>query len=655
MATKTTKRALILGVISLFVCFTMLIGTTYAWFTDSVTSSGNVIKTGTLEVTLKYSAKPPVAVDGKIEDAAEWQDASQDAIFEYGNWEPGYTQVRYVKVENEGTLDLKFMLNIVPNAKAEGVDLADVIDVYIANEIVASVKRNLEGLTYVGTLADLIADPDGAAYGVLYADDADKAGKTFEAYTIVLKMQETAGNEYQGKSVGGGFIVQLLATQLASEKDDIGADYDENATYPIVAKKNVTDNTVDNVLETSDGSKLTIPAGAPLGTYDFVISNKNITDNGDGTSTLSMNMNLKLNGVDVEYDGNTVYTVETYVGEGKRIIDVTHNGESILFTADAGTATYYVGSFSPFTIVYDEFRTVTGLSGSGTEEDPYLINDYYDLCWFRDDVNTYTSDRSNQYVGKYVKLTADINLAGEQWEPIGSNSVGDHMSFMGTFDGDGHTISNLYIYAESGNLGFFAYTGSYAEWESATVKNINFVNIDVSTEVTDHWTAGHGDYVGGVIANAGGNTVVENVNVSGDIYISGCAYVGGIVGHGYPRVNNCSVTANDGSYILSGYWCAGGIVGYFGEGATIANSSVAGLGEDGLRIWGCYGAAAAICGYAGDGVNGDNLYASNVEISGADYCLGYIFGASGTLTNSSFDNVRLPDGVSISDAEMLNK
>ena len=55
MATKTTKRALFMSVIALFVCFTMLIGTTYAWFTDSVTSTGNIIKTGTLDVTLEYT------------------------------------------------------------------------------------------------------------------------------------------------------------------------------------------------------------------------------------------------------------------------------------------------------------------------------------------------------------------------------------------------------------------------------------------------------------------------------------------------------------------------------------------------------------------------------------------------------------------------
>ena len=65
----------------------MLLGTTYAWFTDSVTSTGNIIKTGTLEVTMEYSDE---LLDA---DSKDWKDASKGAIFSYDNWEPGYTQV----------------------------------------------------------------------------------------------------------------------------------------------------------------------------------------------------------------------------------------------------------------------------------------------------------------------------------------------------------------------------------------------------------------------------------------------------------------------------------------------------------------------------------------------------------------------------------
>ena len=222
---KTTKRALFSSVIALLVCFTMLLGTTFAWFTDSVTSSGNIIQTGTLDVSLEH-ADTVLGVDDE-----GWTDASTGAIFNYSNWEPGYTAVKYVKIENEGSLDLKFILNIIPNNAAEEVNLADVIEVYMVSGAVAVDRDALttDSDAYVGNLTSLMNETDGAAHGVLYAD-ATK-GNVYEIYTIALKMSTSAGNEYMGKNVGGGFAVQLLATQLASESDSFDNGYDAGAKY----------------------------------------------------------------------------------------------------------------------------------------------------------------------------------------------------------------------------------------------------------------------------------------------------------------------------------------------------------------------------------------------------------------------------------------
>ncbi len=297
----------------------------------------------------------------------------------------------------------------------------------------------------------------------------------------------------------------------------------------------------------------------------------------------------------------------------------------------------------------EDVLKMRSLQGTGTAENPYIINNLNDLKWFRDDVNTYTSDRSNQYVGKYVKLTDDIDLdedgdgVGEEWEPIGQNTVGDHAAFLGTFDGGGYTISNLYVDSTQQNAGFFASTGSYLESEKAVVKNITFNNVNVYS---------NSSHVGGVIGNAGGNTYVDNVHITGDIYVKGHAYVGGIVGHGYPKVSNCSVTANSGSNIHCNYWSVGGIVGYGGEGGTkITNSFVKGLGEKGLSIRGASGGAAAICGNPRTGVTAENVWAENVHITGANYASGYLMGNNGgTIINGSVTNVTLGDGIEAADA-----
>ena len=81
--TKNTKRALLSSVLALFLCFAMLLGTTYAWFTDSVTSASNIIQTGTLDVSLEHADEALTDVND-----SKWVDASTGAIFNYSNWEP---------------------------------------------------------------------------------------------------------------------------------------------------------------------------------------------------------------------------------------------------------------------------------------------------------------------------------------------------------------------------------------------------------------------------------------------------------------------------------------------------------------------------------------------------------------------------------------
>ena len=89
---KYTKRALFGSVIALILCCAMLMGTTFAWFTDSVTSSSNIIASGNLKVGLYY-ADGTQAVPATKDD---WTDARNGAIFANDQWEPGYTEVRHI-------------------------------------------------------------------------------------------------------------------------------------------------------------------------------------------------------------------------------------------------------------------------------------------------------------------------------------------------------------------------------------------------------------------------------------------------------------------------------------------------------------------------------------------------------------------------------
>lgn len=221
---KSIKRALLSSVIALLVCFSMLVGTTFAWFTDSVTSSGNIIQTGTLNVGMYWA-------EGDVDPASvTWTDASEGAIFNNDKWEPGYVEAKHLKVTNEGTLALKFKLVIVPNGEVS--ELADVIDVYYLDSATQVTREALATATPVGTLRDMIEDPDGAAYGYLLAEDeSTEEIESVKTVTIAFKMRETTGNEYQNKSIGTDFSIQLLATQYTYEEDGLDNQYDYDATY----------------------------------------------------------------------------------------------------------------------------------------------------------------------------------------------------------------------------------------------------------------------------------------------------------------------------------------------------------------------------------------------------------------------------------------
>ena len=221
-------RTLVGSLVAIVICFTMLLGTTYAWFTDSISSTNNIIKTGNLKVNAYWmeATKDPTT--------DTWTKFSDAAIFNNDKWEPGYVEAKHLKVTNEGSLAFEYKLAIEPNG--EVTDLADVIDVYyFATATMLSARSEVETGAYVGTLADLIADPDGAAYGILLPEGADTTNanevEKEVAVTIAFKMKEGLGNEYQGKSIGSTFDIVVYATQYEFEKDSFGNDYDKDAIF----------------------------------------------------------------------------------------------------------------------------------------------------------------------------------------------------------------------------------------------------------------------------------------------------------------------------------------------------------------------------------------------------------------------------------------
>lgn len=213
---KSTKRALISSVLSLVLCMSMLIGTTFAWFTDNVSSANNKIVAGNLKVDLELLNK----------ETNVWNSVKTDKtpIFDYELWEPGYVDVKILKVENEGNLALKWKAQFVSSAELTG--LADVIDVYVKEGVDAypANRDDIKDWTKVGTVSQFVNTIETTTTGELEANKSETLG-------IALKMQESAGNEYQGMDLGGTFDIVVTATQLTAEDDSFDNQYDVNAEF----------------------------------------------------------------------------------------------------------------------------------------------------------------------------------------------------------------------------------------------------------------------------------------------------------------------------------------------------------------------------------------------------------------------------------------
>ena len=383
---KKTKRALFSSLVALLVCFSMLLGTTFAWFTDSVTSTGNVIQTGTLNVEMYWA-------EGKSNPSADdtvWMDASNGAIFNNDKWEPGYVEVRHVKISNAGTLAFKYQLHIIANGDVS--NLSDVIDVYFVDPAVQVVDRvALEGIAPVGTLTEVLAGMPDNASGKLLAEET-------ATVTLALKMRENAGNEYQNKSIGSDFTIQLLATQLNYENDSFDNGYDADAEYLVVneSKAIVNNNgklgeAVVMTAETPYGTiKVTVPANAQLASNEvsalkLTVKNANPVYSGallngqvmfgyeiyvDGVADY---INPYVNAIGSKIYNYSDITVELPIGADRKDVKVYMNGMMPSTTwanydSATGLATFSVDYFTPFSQAKKSNITVVYTQLSETEK-----------------------------------------------------------------------------------------------------------------------------------------------------------------------------------------------------------------------------------------------------------------------------------------------
>ena len=161
-----TNRALLLSVVSLILCASMLIGSTYAWFTDSASSASNVIQSGNLDIQVEYT------LDGKT-----WADLDgADDLFQKGLWEPGHTEVVALRIKNNGSLALKYAasMNIVDETIGKTKDGEDIVLSDILTVTTVCQEANMVGDILLGMVFNGSQNTDTSNTTVLEGDKAHK-------------------------------------------------------------------------------------------------------------------------------------------------------------------------------------------------------------------------------------------------------------------------------------------------------------------------------------------------------------------------------------------------------------------------------------------------------------------------------------------------
>ena len=310
--TKSTKRALLLSIMAMLLCVVLLVGTTFAWFTDSASTAVNKIQAGTLDIALemKNAEGNWVTAEGQT---LTWKKSTGAPAGEQILWEPGCTyELQPIVIKNAGNLALKYKI-VISGIQGDAA-LNNAIEWTITN-------------TSTVTALD--------------ADHALAAGAS-DTLTIKGHMREDAGNEYQGLSIDG-IGITVVATQYTYESDSNNNQYDVNAEYPVISNADFADaienadagSVVDLASGTFQLPSNSIPAGVTItgaGKENSVLqvnkssitSNdvtiKNIAIKGSGASGTSGSLNISGN--------NTTIENVNYRGQAGKIAVAVSTGDS---------------------------------------------------------------------------------------------------------------------------------------------------------------------------------------------------------------------------------------------------------------------------------------------------------------------------------------
>ena len=448
---KSTKRALLGSIMAMVLCLAMLVGATFAWFTDTASTGVNKIQAGKLDVALEMKEGDSwVSAEGKTLDFVKAADAKGEAIL----WEPGCTYtLPELRVVNNGNLALKYMIKIT-GIKGDA-KLNEVIDWTINDADINLTEMQL------------------------------KAGEEGAAFTIKGHMQESAGNDYMDLTISG-ISITVYATQDTVESDSFNNQYDKNAAYKGTQEFTEGTHTLSNGVVALNPNDIAVKAS---GSDTNVTITGGYYDGGNGGNNICV---YAMNGATVTIQGGTFTVGSDASGAGNSVVE--SNGGNIVIKGgffytnynwhgfyyvlnqkndNPGTITVRGGTF----VNYDPSQGDDNLGGSFVADGYSVVSEKHgDDTWYtvvkgtgvipgtQEDLNAAITDSTNKDITVVMPadqtLTLDNGIANEGAKARNITFVGD-----GTQTVD--VITNA-TGAEGGQLNY--QRGSTFTFENVTVQ-----------------------------------------------------------------------------------------------------------------------------------------------------------------------------------------
>lgn len=591
----------------------MLVGSTFAWFTDSVKTGINTIAAGVLDVEL-YHSNAAVQNEQVNSNTKLFMDLQGSPIL----WEPGVVSFENLRVANAGDLALTYQLALATDNENYIIDgnnqygLSQILQVGVVEGGITATDRDgvVGAVTEWTTLASFLRS------GSLLA-----AGE--ETWGVVVYWQpgedDNRWNLNNGKTLNEGEALQidlgvkLIATQEMEESDSIDKTYDENAKAEffdgfqggsagaVVTADDQGITTAEVAMKGGDVSAV-IPTGVQVasGVNSLALT---VTKKAASEANIQLKENEEMRPLDVHIEGvaqgNTVpmlitlkHYLSTGINTGALTLYHVENGQTVAMTQVANPANHNEFSYDPatgdVTLALASFSEVAVVADTNNPWDGETINTlWYDAS--RSELTISNADQlagfaaivdgkaegiaQDSFAGKTVKLANNITLSGKLFEPIGWgyvnsdwNSGGkDGNVFQGTFDGNGKVIIDLYqngwdLEAENGtdytytNCGF----GLFAAASGASFKNLTISGADVKTECVE---------MGVLVGLSQNNCTYENIKIFDSKIANYQRPAGGLIGEvsgtGTTTITNVTIGSN---VVVGSLWGdfdapVGGVIG----------------------------------------------------------------------------------------------